>query len=547
MSKLLFLFVTLFLTLSMPIIGLGQYISSVTAPDKSVEINTDTSDLSNKYALTITKEDLSDHLHVLASDEYEGRETGMPGNDKAAQYIADDFKTLGLPAIGMENSYYQNVAFNRTGWSKNEMTVNGNTYKHLWDYMTFATMTDNMPDIDLDEVIFLGYGIDDDKYSDYKGNNVRGKVIMINKGEPINKDSLSYITGERTPSAWSQNIWKKLAVAQSNGVKAVLIIEDQLKQFLDQNRRFLVSPSLELGDGEIGEREYANHVYISSTIAKDIIAKKARKIKRWRKKNLKRGKTKAIKLSTDITLNFERNLEVIKGHNVMGYIEGTDKKDEIIVISGHYDHLGKKGNDIYNGADDNGSGTSTVMEIAEAFTKAKNEGNGPRRSVLCLLVTGEEKGLLGSEYYAENPIFPLENTVANVNIDMVGRVDKKYANNPEYIYVIGSDRLSTDLHKINEDINSEYSQIIMDYKYNSEDDPNRYYFRSDHYNFAKKGIPAIFFFSGVHEDYHRTSDTVDKIMFDKMEVIGRHIFHLAWDLANREERIVVDGEVKAGR
>lgn len=184
------------------------------------------------------------------------------------------------------------------------------------------------------------------------------------------------------------------------------------------------------------------------------------------------------------------------------------------------------------------------MDIAEALTIAKNEGNGPRRSVLCLLVTGEEKGLLGSKYYAENPRFPIANTVANVNIDMIGRVDKTYANTPEYVYVIGSDRLSTDLHKINESINQEFSQILMDYKYNSESDPNRYYFRSDHYSFAEKGIPAIFFFSGVHEDYHRTTDTVDKIMFDKMEKIGQHIFHLVWELANREERINVDGEVK---
>ena len=540
MNKFLFLFVVFLI----PFIGFGQYISSVSTPDKSIELNTDSTDLSNKYAAVITKEKLSDHLHVLASDEYEGRETGTAGNDKAAKYIADYFRSLGLPAIGIENSYYQNVAFNRTGWAKNEMTVNGNTYKHLWDYMTFATMNEDMPNLNLDEVVFLGYGIDDEKYSDYKGNNVRGKVIMINKGEPLNKDSISYFTGQKAPSEWTSNIWKKLAVAQAKGVKSVLIIEDQLKQFLDQNRRFLVSPSLELGDGELVDKEYANHIYISSTIAKDIIAKKDKKIKRWRKKNKKRGKAKDIKLSTDMAINFERSLEVIKGHNVMGYIEGTDKKDELIVISGHYDHLGKKGNDVYNGADDNGSGTSTVMEIAEAFTQAKNEGNGPRRSILCLLVTGEEKGLLGSEYYAENPIFPIESTVANVNIDMVGRVDKKYANNPEYIYVIGSDRLSTDLHKINEEMNNEYSQIIMDYKYNSEDDPNRYYFRSDHYNFAKKGIPAIFFFSGVHEDYHRTTDTVDKIMFDKMEVIGRHIFHLAWDLANRENRIVVDGVVK---
>lgn len=523
----------------------AQYISSVTTPDNSVPVNTDTSNLSIKYANTISKKDISDHLHILASDAYEGRETGTEGNDKAAAYIADQFKAIGLPAIGMENSYYQKVSFNRTGWGKNEMQVNGNTYKHLWDYMTFATINDDMRNFNPKDVIFLGYGIDDPKYSDYKGNNLKGKVIMINKGEPLNQDSVSYITGTKKVSDWSDNVYKKLSVAQSKGVKLVLIIEDELKTFLDKNRRFLVSPSLELGDGQIEEKTIANHVYISSTIAKEIIGKKGKKIKRWRKKNKKKGKACDIKLKPKLAINFEKDISLIQGNNVMGYIEGSDKKDEVIVVSGHYDHLGKRGPDIFNGADDNGSGTSTVLDIAEAFQTAKNEGNGPRRSVLCLLVTGEEKGLLGSKYYAENPIFPLENTVANVNVDMIGRVDKKYANTPEYIYVIGSDRLSTDLHKINEAANQEYSQIILDYKYNSESDPNRYYERSDHYSFAEKGIPAIFFFSGVHEDYHRPSDTVDKIMFDKMEKIGQHIFHVAWELANREDRIIVDGKVKS--
>jgi Zn-dependent M28 family amino/carboxypeptidase len=183
------------------------------------------------------------------------------------------------------------------------------------------------------------------------------------------------------------------------------------------------------------------------------------------------------------------------------------------------------------------------LEIAEALAMAKEKGYGPRRSVLCLLVTGEEKGLLGSEFYSKYPIFPLENTMCNVNVDMVGRVDSKYENNPSYIYVIGSDRLSSDLHAINEAANQKYTQLTMDYTYNSEKDPNRYYYRSDHYNFAKNGIPSIFFFSGTHKDYHRTSDTVEKINFEKMEKVGKHIFHLTWELANRDDQIMVDGEV----
>ena len=522
----------------------AQYISSVTYPDTSKTIISDENDYSVYLASTVTKEDLSNHLHVLASDEFEGRETGEKGGIMAAEYISDHFENLGLPAVGLENTYYQNVSFNKTGWNENQMIINGNKYKHLWDYMSFATMNEEMAAFNPSEVIFLGFGIDDENYSDYKGNNLKGKVIMINKGEPFNKDSISYITGTKESSDWDGNVWKKLKTAQNHGVKMVLIIENELKKFLDQNRRFLVSPSLRLGDGSVTNKEYANHMYISSTMAKDIIGSKAKKIKRWRKKNTKKGKACDIKLKPDLTMNMTKNIDVIAGHNVMGFIEGSDLKDEVIVVSAHYDHLGKRGQDIYNGADDNGSGTSTVLEIAEALVKAKAEGKGPRRSVLCLLVTGEEKGLLGSEYYAENPVYPIANTVVDVNIDMVGRVDEKYSDNPNYIYVIGSDRLSTELHAINEKVNSDYSQIIMDYQYNDENDPNRYYFRSDHYNFAKKGIPSIFFFSGVHKDYHRTSDTVEKILFPKMEKIGRHIFHLIWDLANRDNRVVVDGEVK---
>ena len=243
-------------------------------------------------------------------------------------------------------------------------------------------------------------------------------------------------------------------------------------------------------------------------------------------------------------MNMTKEAKVLNGSNLLTYVEGTDKKDEVVIVSAHYDHLGMRGDDIYNGADDNGSGTTTVLELAEAFRLAESAGFGPRRSVAFLLVTGEEKGLLGSEYYSENPIFDLKNTVADVNVDMVGRVDEKYTTNPNYIYVIGSDRLSTDLHKLNEAANKKYAGLTLDYTYNSEEDPNRYYYRSDHYNFAKKGVPAIFFFNGVHADYHKATDTVDKINFEKMEKVGRLIFHTTWEIANREDRLVVDGVIR---
>ena len=228
--------------------------------------------------------------------------------------------------------------------------------------------------------------------------------------------------------------------------------------------------------------------------------------------------------------------QIIKGENVLGYIEGTDLKDELIIITAHYDHLGKHDSLIFNGADDDASGVAGAMEIAEAFMIAKKDGYGPRRSILIMPVSGEEKGLLGSKYYTDNPIYPLNSTIANLNIDMIGRLDD-WHNTGDYVYLIGSDRLSYDLHNINEEINSNYTKLELDYKYNDEDDPNRYYYRSDHYNFAKNNIPVIFYFNGVHEDYHRPSDTIEKLDFNKIKKISKLIFLTAWELANREERI----------
>jgi hypothetical protein len=226
--------------------------------------------------------------------------------------------------------------------------------------------------------------------------------------------------------------------------------------------------------------------------------------------------------------------------NVLAYIKGTEKPEEVLVISAHLDHEGIKDGQIYNGADDDGSGTVALMEMAQAFKKAKDDGNGPKRSVLFLHLTAEEIGLQGSQYYTENPIFPLENTIANLNIDMIGRVDKAHENNENYIYLIGSDRLSKELHYISEKVNHTYFNINLDYKYNDENDRNRFYFRSDHYNFAKNNIPVIFYFNGVHEDYHKPSDTPDKINYELLQKRTKLIFATAWQLVNQEQRVALD-------
>ena len=226
--------------------------------------------------------------------------------------------------------------------------------------------------------------------------------------------------------------------------------------------------------------------------------------------------------------------------NVVAFIEGSEFPEEIIVISAHYDHLGMNGDAVYYGADDDGSGTVAILEIAQAFKNAVIAGNKPKRSILFLHVTGEEKGLLGSKYYTNFPIFPLENTVTDLNIDMIGRVDANHTNNPNFVYLIGSDRLSTELHILSEKINDRFTQLELDYTYNSEDDPNRYYYRSDHYSFAKNNIPIIFYFNGSHTDYHKISDTPDKINYEVLAKRTQLIFYTAWEIANRENRIEVD-------
>lgn len=226
--------------------------------------------------------------------------------------------------------------------------------------------------------------------------------------------------------------------------------------------------------------------------------------------------------------------------NVLAYIEGIEKPEEVLVISAHYDHLGIEDDQIYYGADDDGSGTVALMEMAQAFKMAAKDGFGPKRSILFLHLTAEEIGLQGSRFYTENPIFQLSKTIANLNIDMIGRVDAPHENNSNYLYLIGTDRLSKELHLLSEKVNETFFNLDIDYRFNDEDDKNRYYYRSDHYNFALHNIPVIFYFNGEHEDYHQPTDTPDKINYPLLEKRTQLIFATAWQLANRENRLILN-------
>jgi len=278
--------------------------------------------------------------------------------------------------------------------------------------------------------------------------------------------------------------------------------------------------------GELGQKkavEFLKNFYISQGISSGLGGDNYfQKVpKEWINKNTRRGKFK-------------------DSENVLAFIKGSEKPDEIVVISAHLDHEGVKNGKIYNGADDDGSGSMAVLEIAKAFKKAQKAGKGPKRSILFLHVTGEEKGLLGSKYYTQNPVYPLANTVCDLNIDMIGRIDDAHVADSNYVYLIGADKLSTELHQISENANNKYTNIHLDYKYNDEEDPNRFYYRSDHYNFAKHNIPVIFYFNGTHDDYHKPTDTPDKIAYDLLAKRTKLVFYTAWEVANRKDKIVAD-------
>lgn len=498
----------------------------------------------------IKAEHMSTYLHKLASDEFEGRETGQKGQKLAAEYIANHFKSLGIPAL-KSGGYFQQYKVRKDTWESYSVKLSDSTGKMIVDYtgvkpekdlvsfnITFPP-NDNKKGTEATQFVFLGYGIKSDNYDDYKNVDVKGKVVIVLEKEPMGKDSNYLVTKNKELSEWTLNWRKKLQTATEQGAAGIIFISEDFTAFLRGMGRSISYAPLKLLGTKDGIKTYIPSFYMGADKLNALLPKTTsfEKLKETIK-NSASPASMAIKAKLNYATS--KASTIIEAENVLGYVEGSDLKNELIVMSAHYDHLGIEDGKIFYGADDDGSGTAAVMELARTFAEAKKNGKGPRRSLLFLSVSGEEKGLLGSEYYSENPVFPLENTVADLNIDMIGRLDEKHKDNSNYIYVIGSDKLSTDLHKIGENANSTYTKLELDYTYNDPKDPNRFYYRSDHYNFAKHNIPIIFYFNGVHADYHKASDTVDKIDFKKMEKITKLVFFTAWDLANRNERIKVD-------
>ncbi|MFM7838230.1 MAG: M28 family peptidase, partial [Chitinophagaceae bacterium] len=313
--------------------------------------------------------------------------------------------------------------------------------------------------------------------------------------------------------------------ASRNCAAALLLVQEHLPRVSPNNKGNLYVNGFR-------KTIYPNTYMISEAVARAIMGNDLDSAKT----SIAKSGTFSKTYSQNIVLDFGKHTDRLESTNIIGLLEGTDLKDEFLVITAHYDHLGKRENNtIYYGADDDGSGTVSVLELAEAFVKAKAAGKGPRRSIVFMTVSGEEKGLWGSAFYSDHPVFPLEKTTANLNIDMVGRIDpkRKQGDSTNYVYIVGDDKISSDLKPISEAINKKYTRLELDYKFNDPKDPERIYYRSDHFNFARKGVPIIFYFNGTHNDYHQPSDTPDKIDYRQMSKRAQLVFYTAWEMANR--------------
>ena len=497
-------------------------------------------DAARHFSQGVDSVDMRQHLEVLASDGFQGRETGKEGAKMAADYLASAFESQGLKPMS-DGGYFQEVLMRSSQVLGGTARMADQTLTYMEEFIFYPGLTDLA--LENEGVVFAGYGIDDKNWDDYAGLDVKGKVVVILSGEPENEKGEGRLEG-----AWRDALDAKRSIAADYGARALVVVTDQFPKVRSRLKPWLESTGLRLERAaEPGDSEPAKipTFFVDEKVAgawwTSVGAKSWDKmLEDVRKKGiLPRGEMKGLLWSSRV----EKAGDLVRGVNVVGAVEGTDPvlSKEWVIITAHYDHVGVINGEIHNGADDDGSGTVTLLELAQAFAEAKRSGFGPRRSVMFLAVVGEEKGLLGSEWYTLNPLVPLGNTVANLNIDMIGRVDEAHASDERYVYLIGSDRISMDLHLINEQANSSFTSLALDYTFNAESDPNRYYYRSDHYNFAKNGIPVIFYFSGVHEDYHRPGDDVEKIRFGKMETIGRLVFHTAWQLVFQDERIRSNG------
>lgn len=508
-----------------------------------------------KFSASINKDNAYKHLSVLASDEYEGRETGKKGAWMAADYIKNYFKGLGLKGP-VNGDYFQPIDMVTYNMSKMAFAINGQVKEYGKDYVISAsTVAMGGFNFNTGEVVFAGYGLTKDGYNDYQDINVTGKIVVIfAAGDPT-------IKGD-APAPQDRASRNKLMLAQRAKIQymadhnalAVIQIDpslDNITEDMKANYSGAGQPTLKTPEKTAAMKKIKSFpsIRVSTATANAILKAAGTTVADLQQKITSTVKPASQAIKITLAGSAMKDEVSVRAENVLGFLEGSDPilKDEILVVTGHYDHIGltTSGPDkVNNGADDDGSGTTGVLLVADAFVKAKKAGKGPKRSILFMTVVGEEKGLLGSEWYSEHPVFPLEKTITDLNIDMIGRVDKEHESDPNYIYIIGSDMLSSDLNATGIKANTDYVKMNLDMKYNNRTDPNQFYYRSDHYNFAKHNIPVIFYFNGVHDDYHQPGDEISKINFDMLAKRAQLVYYTAWELANGDKRPAVDKDDK---
>jgi hypothetical protein len=466
-----------------------------------------------KFAKTITTQDLQKHLYIIAGKEMEGRETATPGQRKAAAYIENEFRRIGLQPLA-NGSYQQYYNVYQDSLVDAKLEINGTAYSLDKDFNPVVN-SNISGTFRFSEVTFVTGDTNAIKAAD-----LGGRLIMIVGASTMNRQTQMAM----------QNILR------NKGVVAVMNVSSTYPRSTPMQRKG--NQSLNGFRSVITAQQYN----ISEGIAKMLMGND------WDSAKTVNAQIKTY--PAEILLKTDKITNTLQSSNVAGLLPGTDKKDEYLYITAHYDHLGKRDTVIYYGADDDGSGTCAVMELAEAFAAAKKDGKGPRRSIIFMTVSGEEKGLWGSEYYSNHPLVPLEKTTADLNIDMIGRIDatRKTGDSTNYVYVVGDDKLSSDLKMISEAQNKKYVKMELDYKFNDANDPNRIYFRSDHYNFARKGVPIIFYYDGMlGADYHKPTDTPDKINYTLYAKRAQLVFYTAWEMANRNDMLKRDIKLEIPR
>ena len=496
---------------------------------------------SEQATSSITASDLKKHLSFLASKELGGRYTLSQSNGVAARYLASQLEYYGYRGAAAEGSYFQKVplSFRRVDQKGSSLAIDAGGARRQFKYSDDFLQEAQTAAEASGQLAFVGYGISspENHHDDYSAIDARGKVVVEVSGTP---DSMK---GIKVP-----DVETGAEAAVAHGARGEIIITppqflqiwSQLKSSISEDQ-----PSLPPKSGKSLPPAFPS-VFAGPELIKAIAALTGKDLAFLQSPGGKDVAPQALEASARITIKAELK-QAPPAQNVVGVLDGSDPslKDQYVAFSAHYDHLKTgDGGEVYTGADDDGSGTVSVLEIAKAFSISH-----PRRSILIIFHTGEELGLLGSEYNTDySPVIPLDKIVADFNIDMVGRSRPDGDSDPRDAHltdknslnIIGADKLSSELNRISEQTDQDTERMRFDYTYNDESNPERFYYRSDHYNYAKHGIPIIFYFTGVHADYHQPTDSVDKIDFDKMERIDRLVFATGWRVANLDHRLVVD-------